>query len=125
MANAVMVRFELHWHCMVPPRPIRPAIQHLFFALTAQLGFGVYGSDAIGAFAHSPPPDVPTCMAIDEAYADWYQVRHGILPQLYREVGPTEGSPKHAARAEERVVRYRTLLGELPYAYFSCQPDIG
>ena len=104
---------------------VEQPIQRLFFVLSAQLGVGVYKSDATDAYAHSPPPDVPTLMAIDEAHADWFQVRHGILPQLYREVGPTEGLPKSTAIAKERVVGYRTLLGELPSAYISYQPDIG
>ena len=48
-----------------------------------------------------------------------------ILPQLYKEVGPAEGSPEHAAIAEEQGFGYCTLLGEFLYAYISCRPGIG
>jgi hypothetical protein len=256
-------------------------VQRLFFALSAQLGYGVYGGDATDAYAHSPPPAVPTYVAIDDAYADWYEDRFGtrldrsyvlpvlhalqghpesgrlweehinkillspelgfrhtthdrtiyraefdgepvlllrqvddfalackneslarhifgvigarlklehekeapfeyfgllseyngvdvkqtrdyvaiscsryiqrvlqshqwskpgpresdtekcipmpteVLPQLYKEVGPAEGSLEHAALSAEQGFTYRTLLGELLYAYITCRPDIG
>ena len=48
-----------------------------------------------------------------------------VLPQLYKEVGPPEGSPEHANLAAEQGFAYRTLLGELFYAYIACRPDIG
>ena len=56
---------------------VEQPIQRLFFALSAHLGYGVYGGDATDAYAHSPPPEVPTYVAIDEAYADWYERRFG------------------------------------------------
>ena len=49
---------------------VEQPVQRLFFALAAHLGYGVYGADATDAYAHSPPPAVPTYVAIDEAYAD-------------------------------------------------------
>ena len=48
-----------------------------------------------------------------------------ILPQLYKEVGPAEGTAEHAATAAGQGFAYRTLLGELLYAYITCRPDIG
>ena len=73
-----------------------------------------------------PRPDDPNAVIICphwKLYADWFQVRHGILPrlfkevgppegfqvrhgilpQLYNEFGPAEGSLERAAIAEERV----------------------
>ena len=39
--------------------------------------------------------------------------------------GPPEGTPEHAALSESQGFSYRTLLGELLYAYVTCRPDIG
>ena len=57
---------------------VEQPIQRLFMALSAHLGYRVYGGDARDAYAHSPPPDVPTYIAVDDAYADWYEQRFGI-----------------------------------------------
>jgi hypothetical protein len=48
----------------------------MFFALAANLGYPVYGGDAQDAYAHSPPPETPTFVQIDDAYADWYFARY-------------------------------------------------
>jgi hypothetical protein len=53
-------------------------IQRLFFDLAPKFNLRVYGGDAKDAFAHSPPPAMPTFVAIDDAYADWYEARHNI-----------------------------------------------
>jgi len=47
------------------------------------------------------------------------------VTMLYQHVGPTEGTPEHAALAAKHGFSYRTLLGELLYAYVTCRPDIG
>jgi len=47
------------------------------------------------------------------------------LPGLYKEVGPSEGTVDHAELAQKQGFSYRTLLGELLYAYIVCRPDIG
>jgi hypothetical protein len=39
--------------------------------------------------------------------------------------GPSEGTPEHAALTEEFGFKYRTLLGELLFAYVICRLDIG
>ncbi|KAG7354611.1 reverse transcriptase RNA-dependent DNA polymerase [Nitzschia inconspicua] len=48
------------------------------------------------------------------------------VDRLYQSpAGPSEGSPEHAALCESQGFSYRTLLGELLYAYITCRPDIG
>jgi len=37
----------------------------------------------------------------------------------------TEGTAEHGALADKMGFSYRTLLGELLYAYITCRPDIG
>jgi hypothetical protein len=39
--------------------------------------------------------------------------------------GPAEGSDEHHALVDKHKFSYRTLLGELLYAYVTCRPDIG
>ncbi|GAX10430.1 hypothetical protein FisN_21Lu161 [Fistulifera solaris] len=53
-------------------------IQRMFIALAAALCYLIYKADAKDAYAHSPPPGVPTYVEIDDAYADWYKDRFGI-----------------------------------------------
>ena len=76
---------------------VEQPVQRLFFALAAQLGHKVYGGDAQDAYAHSPPPETPTFVTIDDAYADWYKERHGqdidrsqVLPVLHALQGHPE-----------------------------------
>ena len=57
---------------------VEQPIQRTFFALAASKGYRVYGGDAEDAYAHSPPPERPTYVSIDDAYADWYEHKHGI-----------------------------------------------
>jgi len=47
------------------------------------------------------------------------------LSHLYKEVGHPEGTVEHARLAQKQGFSYRTLLGELLYAYIVCRPDIG
>ena len=42
------------------------------------------------------------------------------INHLYKETGPQEGTPEHAALTEKHGFSYRTLLGELLYAYITC-----
>jgi hypothetical protein len=39
--------------------------------------------------------------------------------------GPVEGTKEHEALQSESGFSYRTLLGEMMFAYVSCRPDIG
>jgi len=48
-----------------------------------------------------------------------------VVTSLYDHQGPPENTAKHAALVEKYGFVYRTLLGELLYAYVTCQPDIG
>ena len=47
-------------------------IQRQFLALAAEQNFLLFGGDAKDAFAHSPAPEVPTYMMIDNQYYEWY-----------------------------------------------------
>ncbi|KAG7359997.1 reverse transcriptase RNA-dependent DNA polymerase [Nitzschia inconspicua] len=48
------------------------------------------------------------------------------VDRLYQSpAGPSEGSPEHADLCASQGFSYRTLLGELLYAYITCRPDIG
>ena len=75
--------------------------QRLFYSLSTSLSYCVYGGDALDAFAHSPPPAVPTCVSIDDAYANWYSWKTGhkiaclqVLPVLHAHQGHLEsGKP--------------------------------
>jgi hypothetical protein len=57
---------------------IEQPIMRLFFAICAKEGYFVIKVDATNAYANSPPPDQATFVYIDEQYADWYAVTHGI-----------------------------------------------
>ena len=47
------------------------------------------------------------------------------LKQVYDQKGPNEGTPEHKALEDSSGFSYRTLLGEMMYAYVTCRPDIG
>ena len=47
------------------------------------------------------------------------------INQIYLKAGPPEGTPEHTKLAQKYGFSYRTLLGELMYAYVTCRPDIG
>ena len=48
------------------------------------------------------------------------------IPTMYHTpAGPPEHSDEHAALEDTKGFRYRTLLGELLYAYVTCRCDIG
>ena len=58
---------------------VEQPIQRLFFALMSTLkGYKIYGGDAKDAFAHSPPPTIPTFVSIDDAYAEWYKWKYNV-----------------------------------------------
>jgi len=46
------------------------------------------------------------------------------VTSLYAHEGPPENTAEHAALAAKYGFDYRTLLGELLYAYVKCRPDI-
>jgi hypothetical protein len=51
---------------------VEQPVQHHFIALSAHLGYPIYGGDATDAYVHSPPLVNPTYITIDDAYAEWY-----------------------------------------------------
>ena len=55
---------------------VNQPVQRLFFALAAINDHKVYGGDIKDAFAHSPGPDVPTFVRIDNQYSEWWSQRH-------------------------------------------------
>ncbi|KAI2495082.1 hypothetical protein MHU86_19437 [Fragilaria crotonensis] len=57
---------------------IEQPCMRMFFALCTHEGFISLKVDATNAYANSPPPDQPTFVIIDDQYADWHLVRHGI-----------------------------------------------
>ena len=44
---------------------------------------------------------------------------------MFTQIGPAEGSAEHHRLEDKYGFAYRTLLGELMYAYVVCRPDIG
>ena len=52
-------------------------IQRLFLAISASQNLKIYGGDAKDAYGHSPGPEIPTFMSIDDAYAEWYEEKYG------------------------------------------------
>ena len=69
---------SLHAFAMTYSSCVEQPIQCLFFALSAHMGYRVYGGDAQDAYAHSPPPEVPTFVSLDSQYIDWYEHKHNI-----------------------------------------------
>ena len=76
---------------------VEQPIQRMFFALAAHNNYKVYGGDAQDAYAHSPPPDTPTFVTVDDAYAEWYEHRFSqkldrsrVLPVLHALQGHPE-----------------------------------
>jgi len=47
------------------------------------------------------------------------------LKQVYEQKGPLEGTSEHRELEDKAGFSYRTLLGEMMYAYVTCRPDIG
>ena len=93
---------------------VEQPVQRLFFALSAALGYQVYGGDAVDAFAHSPPPETPTFIRIDDAYFDWYKYRFGIeldrsqvLPVLHA----LQGHPESGRLWEEHINKILRKIG--------------
>ncbi|KAG7361414.1 reverse transcriptase RNA-dependent DNA polymerase [Nitzschia inconspicua] len=89
----------------------------MFFALAAAHDMRVYGGDATDAFAHSPPPETPTFIMIDDAYAEWYKARFGItldrnmvLPVLHA----LQGHPE-SGRLWETYINKILSLPELSF----------
>eukprot|EP00980_Cylindrotheca_fusiformis_P025376 scaffold13535_cov117-Cylindrotheca_fusiformis.AAC.2 len=85
---------------------VEQPIQRMFFALAAHMGYKVYGGDAKDAYAHSPPPERPTFVAIDDAYAEWYFWKFGVhvdrkkvLPVLHA----LQGHPESGRLWEEHI----------------------
>ncbi|KAG7341208.1 hypothetical protein IV203_023159 [Nitzschia inconspicua] len=72
--GAIILR--LHWQYQIK----RSAYPTDVFALAAAHDMRVYGGDATDAFAHSPPPETPTFIMIDDAYAEWYKARFWYHP---------------------------------------------
>ena len=85
---------------------VEQPVQCLFFALVARENHRVHGGDAQDAYAHSPPPETPTFVSIDDAYADWYEHwfkkkldRSLVLPVLHA----LQGHPKSCKLWEKHI----------------------
>jgi Reverse transcriptase (RNA-dependent DNA polymerase) len=106
----------LHGEAKTYASCVEQPCMRLFFALAATQGMTVFGADAANAFANSPPPSVPTYVAIDDAYAEWYLARHGtkldrrqVLPVLHA----LQGHPESGSLWEQLI--NEILLGELGF----------
>eukprot|EP00536_Pseudo-nitzschia_multiseries_P001099 jgi/Psemu1/2496/gm1.2496_g len=55
---------------------VEQPIQHLFRTLSAIHNNKLFAGDAENTFAHSPTPNVPTYVSIDNADADWYKWKY-------------------------------------------------
>jgi len=88
----------LHGIALAYSSRVEQPLQRLFFfALAARENYRVYGGNAQDAYAHSPPPETPTFVSIDDAYADWYEHRFKkkldrslVLPVLHALQGHPE-----------------------------------
>ena len=47
------------------------------------------------------------------------------IHHLFTSEGPLEGMKEHHQLADKHGFQFRTLLGELMYAYVTCRPNIG
>jgi Reverse transcriptase (RNA-dependent DNA polymerase) len=98
---------------------VEQPVQRLFFALAAREGYKVYGGDAQDAYAHSPPPETPTFVSIDDAYTDWYEHRFNrklnrshVLPVLHA----LQGHPESGKLWENHI---SAILRSPPFG-FKC-----
>lgn len=48
-----------------------------------------------------------------------------VLQSIFDDVGPMDGSKEHDDIEERMGFKYRTILGELMYAYVTCRLDAG
>jgi hypothetical protein len=85
-------------------------IQRIFLALCASQGLTIYGGDVTDAYAHSPSPELPTYLSIDDTYSDWYHMkfnktlnRHWVLPIQHSLQGHPE-SGKMWMRMIDRIL---------------------
>jgi Reverse transcriptase (RNA-dependent DNA polymerase) len=104
----------LHGEAKTYASCVEQPCMRVYFALCAADGLIVYGADAANAFANSPPPQVPTFVAIDDAYHDWYLARKGVAldRQLVLPVQHAlQGHPESGSLWEQMI--NRILLGNL------------
>jgi hypothetical protein len=92
--------------CMEQP------VQWLFFALAAQMGYKVYGGDATDAFAYSPLPKMPTYVAINDAYANWYEHTFGKVLDHSQVLHALQVHPKSGCLWEVHIGK---ILHELEF----------
>ena len=65
--------------------------------------------------AHSPPPEMPTFMTIDDAYADWYEWRYGVTlnhSMVFPILHTLQGHPKSGRLWEAHI---NPILHELGF----------
>ena len=66
--------------------------------------------------------EFPDCMKSSKPIAP---LPTDCIEQIYKEKGPMENTVEHSALEKMKGFAYRTVLGELMYAYITCRPDIG
>jgi len=70
------------------------------------MGYKVYGGDAQDAYAHSPPPETPTFVSIDDAHTDWYEHRFKKkldCPQVLPMLHALQGHPESGKLLEKYI----------------------
>jgi hypothetical protein len=86
----------------------------LFLSLAANLNLKIYGGDAKDAYGHSPGPEIPTYMTIDDAYAEWYEHKFG-KPINRKMVLPVrkalQGHPESGRLWEQHISGILTKIG--------------
>ena len=53
---------------------IEQPLSRLFLYPSASLNYLIFGGDVRDAFAHSPAPIIPTFVASNDVYSDWYLI---------------------------------------------------
>ena len=104
--GSVRANPSLHKFALTYSSCVEQPVQRLFFALSAHMNYRVYSGDAQDAYAHSPPPEVPTYVSIDDQYADWYEHTKGkkvnrshVLPVKHA----LQGHPESGRLWEEHI----------------------
>jgi len=103
---------------------VEQPVQQLFFALAVRENNRVYGGDAQDACAHSPPPETPTFVSIDDEHADWYGHRFKkkldrflVLPVLHA----LQGHPESGKLWEKHIT---AILRSPQFGFKSTTHDL-
>jgi Reverse transcriptase (RNA-dependent DNA polymerase) len=105
---------ELHAVAHTYASCIEQPCMKLFFALCAGMLMLIFKTDADNAYANSPPPGRPTFVRVDNAYAEWYLARHGVLldrSMVLPVLHALQGHPESGALWEKHINDILKALG--------------